>query len=782
MEPPNNNPQTLKVESNEPAFRSAEQIASQQIMRLLDSHQGENQTTDRGKRKYHEHQVPPDLDMALEYQKATSTGIVTKRGRRCRSSLMFLDNKPYSLCQNSSDFAEMGPGYAQFFRVSIFLMIFCVFPLMFTSTFEILRNWYGDDCIEREQLAELAETVGNATIEKSSRMLFLQSFSPKFYDERLLASKFDIYSEQVLQKRKNLKIFMMSFCYTKWFLKDSDCSVFNKQLCHKEYTTYCAKLALKKFQKEYDSRVCVKGLFSRASLANRVDLSDTTSKERFFGQFNDFSDIGTVIILLALLFWLAYSNLITSMLYNKRYTTVKDYSVLLKGLPTGDEVHDSNTNIRHILKTRIESMGYNVTQINFVYDTEKYLELKAKYNTNKGTQAKNRYKESLENNGDQKMSLLDDNLPLMDKSNTSNMIIKNLLDEQERNFDSAHPRGMSGAAIISFINAQQAERFLKDYMRTGFFYKIIGCLSKQKKPFYLQVYGIKSTPQSQHNSFASHNDFEIVIAREAQESVGVYRLYSERCPEPRDIIWANQAYKRRNKIWRRAFGMLFTLVILAVGIFIIFLIKVLFKNVGVVTKARQDHTRYDLYIDTMINSISSAVISLTDFILQRIVRKIVDFEKPRTFTTKHLLIARKLWKLQFMVSALIPLFYSITVMNYFGRGGLLPIVNGIFIFNIWMTPLINLFGDLFFWLKLWKRRGVRKFVLQGKGGPYTQGEANYYFEKQQWWISFKYASMIKNFAFGLFYMHIMPYAIWYTFIILFIQYWVEKVSFLDIIS
>lgn len=157
--------------------------------------------------------------------------------------------------------------------------------------------------------------------------------------------------------------------------------------------------------------------------------------------------------------------------------------------------------------------------------------------------------------------------------------------------------------------------------------------------------------------------------------------------------------------------MLFTLVILAVGIFIIFLIKVLFKNVGVVTKARQDHTRYDLYIDTMINSISSAVISLTDFILQRIVRKIVDFEKPRTFTTKHLLIARKLWKLQFMVSALIPLFYSITVMNYFGRGGLLPIVNGIFIFNIWMTPLINLFGDLFFWLKLWKRRGVRKFVL-----------------------------------------------------------------------
>lgn len=126
-------------------------------------------------------------------------------------------------------------------------------------------------------------------------------------------------------------------------------------------------------------------MFSRASLANRVDLSDTTSKERFFGQFNDFSDIGTVIILLALLFWLAYSNLITSMLYNKRYTTVKDYSVLLKGLPTGDEVHDSNTNIRHILKTRIESMGYNVTQINFVYDTEKYLELKAKYNTNKGT-------------------------------------------------------------------------------------------------------------------------------------------------------------------------------------------------------------------------------------------------------------------------------------------------------------------------------------------------------------------------------------------------------------
>lgn len=115
-------------------------------------------------------------------------------------------------------------------------------------------------------------------------------------------------------------------------------------------------------------------------------------------------------------------------------------------------------------------------------------------------------------------------------------------------------------------------------------------------------------------------------------------------------------------------------------------------------------------------------------------------------------------------------------MNFFGRGGLIEIINGIFIANLWMNPLILLFGDVFFYLKKWNRYQVRQYILEGKGGVYTQMEADQIYKKQIWWVSYKYASLIKTFAFGLFYFPIMPYSIFYTFISLGIFYWIEKVS------
>jgi len=131
-----------------------------------------------------------------------------------------------------------------------------------------------------------------------------------------------------------------------------------------------------------------------------------------------------------------------------------------------------------------------------------------------------------------------------------------------------------------------------------------------------------------------------------------------------------------------------------------------------------------------------------------------------------------------MTNAFIPLFYSITVLNFFGSAGLVEIMNGIFISNLWMTPLINLFGDIFYWIKIWRRRKIRKFAKHGTGGPYTQGEANKAYQKQEWWISYKYASLLKNFAVGLFYMHVIPYSMIYTLGIILVQFWTEKVSFI----
>lgn len=131
----------------------------------------------------------------------------------------------------------------------------------------------------------------------------------------------------------------------------------------------------------------------------------------------------------------------------------------------------------------------------------------------------------------------------------------------------------------------------------------------------------------------------------------------------------------------------------------------------------------------------------------------------------------------FIINAIIPLIYSVSILNFFGSGGLLGTINGIFITNIWMTPIVNILGDVSWYLKIWKRNKVLKFIETGEGGPYSQKEANDIFKNNEWWVSFKYAQLIKNFAVGLFYFPLIPYSMFYTFLILIIQFNVEKVTY-----
>jgi hypothetical protein len=63
-------------------------------------------------------------------------------------------------------------------------------------------------------------------------------------------------------------------------------------------------------------------------------------------------------------------------------------------------------------------------------------------------------------------------------------------------------------------------------------------------------------------------------------------------------------------------------------------------------------------------------------------------------------------------------------VNLFGSGGILEIMNGIFISNIWMTPLIGLLGDPMWFYKTWRKNKVLQFINYSKGDPFTQEEAH----------------------------------------------------------
>lgn len=133
-----------------------------------------------------------------------------------------------------------------------------------------------------------------------------------------------------------------------------------------------------------------------------------------------------------------------------------DYSVLIKGLPSGDEIHDTDVNIEGKLKNKIERLGYTVKGMNFIYDTENYLNLKAKYSKNRDEFNKNEYNKeqmSQELGGLTSNFNVRENFPLFYQVNLAHYLLKGKLDEQEENFDSSNPRGMSGAVIVSFGTA-----------------------------------------------------------------------------------------------------------------------------------------------------------------------------------------------------------------------------------------------------------------------------------------------------------------------------------------
>lgn len=64
---------------------------------------------------------------------------------------MFLMNMPLSIWQDTDKFAEMGQGYALYFKILKYLIFFLLFPLCFFSMFQGFYNYYGDTCMSETE-------------------------------------------------------------------------------------------------------------------------------------------------------------------------------------------------------------------------------------------------------------------------------------------------------------------------------------------------------------------------------------------------------------------------------------------------------------------------------------------------------------------------------------------------------------------------------------------------------------------------------------------------------
>lgn len=86
-----------------------------------------------------------------------------------------------------------------------------------------------------------------------------------------------------------------------------------------------------------------------------------------------------------------------SVIFDNQTVTCSDFSVKIFNLPGQDDIDKYNSyNRGHInfvkeITKMLTDLGYDVTQVNLVYDIEDYVDLKKNYNKYKRKEIKTRY-------------------------------------------------------------------------------------------------------------------------------------------------------------------------------------------------------------------------------------------------------------------------------------------------------------------------------------------------------------------------------------------------------
>ena len=358
----------------------------------------------------------------------------------------------------------------------------------------------------------------------------------------------------VFKKEDTIKYFMIAYCYTKWWRPDEDCKQYLNKACHKQinYTKDCKEIGLRKFESSYDGMVCVKNFFTSMTVANRDTLETETPPEGDkYAVLKPTVVWGTLLSMLVMLVWKSNQNKVLSTKWDSEYTTDSDYSVLVKGLPNNQELKTfDKVNIKTILEKKLKAEGYDVTHMNFVYDTEEFLKLRQQYTNAKTKLVKNEFL------GVQDGEDAGEHRQLVAEAPKEVEKLKKLISEQKARFDDSFGEGMVGAVFISFLTSDQARSFMSKHKERGLLYQMFRCFGYQNQPF------------------------EVTIPEDGQGGQGeggiepqVYKLYAEMPPEPGDVRWENQAYTQSQRFWRKIVVNILTLVVFIIGFMLLMGLK-----------------------------------------------------------------------------------------------------------------------------------------------------------------------------------------------------------------
>ena len=123
-----------------------------------------------------------------------------------------------------------------------------------------------------------------------------------------------------------------------------------------------------------------------------------------------------------------------------------------------------------------------------------------------------------------------------------------------------------------------------------------------------------------------------------------------------------------------------------------------------------------------------------------------------------------------------PFLISTCTLNYVGPGGFISSINSLLIANLVIPHLIDLFGDVGIYVRLFNMWQLGKFMKTNQGTVFNQKEANETYKRIDMEMFTPYSYMLSTIAACIFFLPMYPFGMVICVISLIVLYWVWKVT------
>lgn len=385
------------------------------------------------------------------------------------------------------------------------------------------------------------------------------------------------------------------------------CKIYREQGCiENPNEKKCQIAASMYYGKKNVVGVCFKKFINMISLANRVEKQDRTT---WLDKVMPFV-YGVVIfcMIISVLMFELWHEEYSRKLDNETITRA-DFTLTMTNLPFGKEAEgfDVKTEVQRL----VESKGYQLQDVNFVFDTDEYLKVKENFWKEIEKQYKETYRMSM--SGKIEISGVE-NENLVDRSTEKVYKLRDEIREFENRYNRNDQSLMIGKAFIMFNLTEERDEFFQRFKRVGFFYEWFGYGNKTAEDMILNVNGEER------------------------------KLYVELPREPNDIIWQDLKYSLKQRSFRSFLSFFIGTLIITLGFMFLYYMKTdqTIQNIDKPVKFVGER----LGRAQLTSLILSLIISLIGVLLKVVIKFLSKFEKHGSITNEHLAITQKLWKVR----------------------------------------------------------------------------------------------------------------------------------------